>query len=299
MWFARQPLNTVSKIAYLNGNFVAHHQAALSCADRGLNWGAIVTDRCRTYHRRLFRWHDHLVRFRKSCALCAVPQPIGDDRLTEIANVLVDENVKSAAADDEFVVVLLATPGVAGPTLAITAEPLDGSRYRSIVKTGARLATPRIRHIPNECIPRQAKMRSRMHWWLAEEEVKAGDASASALLLDLDGQVTETATSNIAVVRNGEIWTPPRELVLDGISLRVVEELAQKSGIAFREMELTLDSCYSADEMLVASTPFGVAGVSRLNGKEIDWPGPILQKLHAEWSQLVEMDIWSGILPCL
>jgi len=295
---AHQSRSTVSKIAYLNGNFVAHDEAALAFADRGLIWGAVVTDRCRTYRRRLFRWHDHLARFRKSCGLCAVPQPIADDRLTEIAQALLDENGKSVAADVEFVVVLVATPGGAAPALAVTAEPLDGARYRTIVESGARLATPRVRHIPNECIPRQAKMRSRMHWWLAEEEVKAGDASASALLLDLDGQVTETATSNIAVVRNGEIWTPPRELVLDGISLRVVEALAQKSGIAFREMELTLDICYSSDEMLVTSTPFGVAGVSRLNGKEINWPGPILQKLHVEWSQLVEMDIWHKILPC-
>ena len=286
-----------TKLAYFNGHFVPEDQARLSLNDRGFTWGATVTDRCRTYQRKLFRWEEHLARFRHSCDLCRIPQPLPDTELTLYAEHLLEENRGFADADDEFVIILVATPGESPPNLGITSEPIRGSEYRHLLSRGARLVTPATHHVPNDCIPRNAKMRSRMFWWIAEQQAHDFDPDASALLLDLDGHVTETTAANFAIVRNGTIFIPPRSVVLDGISMRVVEELCDELGISFAEKVLTLDECYAAEEALLTSTPFGLAGVSSINGKSIPWPGPILKQLHDAWSERVGMDIWHQISP--
>jgi branched-subunit amino acid aminotransferase/4-amino-4-deoxychorismate lyase len=117
------------------------------------------------------------------------------------------------------------------------------------------------------------------------------DPLASALLLDETGHVTETAAANFLIVRKGTVVTPPRSRVLPGISLAMVEKLCQDLGIPFVEEPLGPADCYAADEALLTSTSFCLAGVSRIDGHSIPWPGPIWQRLLAVWSERVGVDI--------
>ena len=281
-------------IAYFNGHLVPEEQAKLSLHDPGFTWGATVVDRARTYNRKFFRLPQHLARFRRSCELCRVPQPVADAELARIAEQLLAQDLH-----DECALVMFATPGEdhgdkPRGSLCLFTEPLDGLRHRPLIERGARLVTPAVRHVPVECIPPQAKMRSRMFWWIAEQQAHDVDAEASALLLDMNGHVTETAIANFVIVRDGTVISPPRESILDGVSLRYVEELCGRLGIGFTEHQLRPEDCYMADEALLTSTPFGVVGVSSLDGRPISWPGPILQRLHAAWSDEVGVDIWRG-----
>jgi branched-subunit amino acid aminotransferase/4-amino-4-deoxychorismate lyase len=139
-------------------------------------------------------------------------------------------------------------------------------------------------------------MRARMFWWIAEQEAKQIEPGASALLLDPEGFVTETAAANFLVVRGGTVVTPPRRSVLGGISLRVVEELCGGLGIPFEEKPLTLAECQAADEAMITCTAYCVAGVRRLHGAELPWPGPVWQRLLAAWSEQVGVDIAAQIL---
>ena len=61
---------------------------------------------------------------------------------------------------------------------------------------GAHVVTPSIRHIPPQCVEPKMKNRSRLHWFLADNQTHAVDPKAVTLLLDLDGNVTECAGSN-------------------------------------------------------------------------------------------------------
>jgi branched-chain amino acid aminotransferase len=79
---------------------------------------------------------------------------------------------------------------------------------------------------------------------------------------------------------------------LDGISLRVVEELCGELGVPFAESPLTPEQCYTADEALVTSTAYGVAGVCEVNARLIPHPGPLLSRLRIAWSGRVGRDIW-------
>jgi hypothetical protein len=72
--------------------------------------------------------------------------------------------------------------------------------------------------------------------------------------------------------------------------------LCSERGIAFREQPLGLPECLAAEEALLCSTSFCLAGVSRINGTALPWPGPIFERLLAAWSRRVKVDIRRQIL---
>ena len=122
------------------------------------------------------------------------------------------------------------------------------------------------------------------------------DPAATALLLDSEGHVTETAGANFLVVREGTVLTPPRSSVLGGISLQTTEELCSDLNIPFREQPLTIMDCLAAEEALLTSTPYGIAGVSRINVVALPWPGPVLGRLLDAWDRRVGLNIRAQIL---
>lgn len=292
--------------AYLNGRFLPQADAHLPLHDAGFIFGATVTDFCRTFRHRLFRLPDHLARFRRSCEAACIPQPVPNDELAGLAEQLVAHNAALLSPQDDLALVLFATPGSIGayaglpdngpPTLGMHTFPLPGARFRRFFTQGASLVVPRVRQVPAVCVDPRIKQRSRLHWWLADQEVQKPEPGAVALLLDLDGQVTETAAANLLIVHSGRVLTPPRATVLEGISLLTIQELCADLGIGFEEQPLSLDDCRSADEAMLANTSFCLAPVWRIDGSRLPCPGPIFERLLHLWSDRVGLDIRAQIL---
>jgi branched-chain amino acid aminotransferase len=289
-------------LAYVNGCFLPLSEAGLPVHDAGVVFGATATDLARTFRHRLFRLPDHLARFRTTCSYLDIPLALTDAELVRIAEELVTHNAGLLPAE-ELALVLLATPGPIGfyagesggpgdarPTLILHTFPLPFARYGRLFQEGARLVIPPTRHIPAACVDPRAKQRSRLHWWRAEREARRLEPRAAALLLDLDGHVTETAAANFLLVRGGTVMSPARSTVLDGVSLRVTEELCGELGIPFAEQPLTVADCHTADEALLTGTAFCLAGVSRLDGRALTWPGPITEALAGAWARRVGLD---------
>jgi branched-chain amino acid aminotransferase len=294
-------------LAYLNDRLLPQRDAALPLHDAGFVWGATVTDLARTFRHRLFRLADHLSRFRRSCELARVPLAASGDELARVAEELVAHNAALLGPDDDLALVMFATPGPVGyylgepgdgpPTLGMHTFPLPLARYRRLFAEGARLVTPAVRAVPVTSVDPLVKQRSRLHWWLAEQEARQRDPGASALLLDSEGRLTETAAANFLLVRGGTVLSPPSGSVLGGVSLQVVRELCGGLGIPFAERRLVPDDLRGADEALLTSTSFCVAGVRRIDELELPWPGPVWRRLLAAWGELVGLDIGRQILP--
>jgi branched-chain amino acid aminotransferase len=296
-------------LAYFNGQFLQQSDALLPLHDAGFVFGATVTDLCRTFRHQLYRWPDHLARFRQSCKAVQIEVSLSDGELTRVADQLANHNTSLLAVEQDLALVLFATPGPVGyyaglpggigdapPTFGMHTFPLPFVRYRRLFQEGAHLVTPSTRHVPAECVDRRIKHRSRLHWWLAEREVARQEAGAIALLLDADGHVTETAGANFLIVRSGTVLSPPADAILGGISLQVVRELCAELGISMEEQRLTLADCLAADEAFLTCTSFCMAGVSRFNGTPLLWPGPVFQRLLARWSASVGVDIRGQIV---
>jgi branched-chain amino acid aminotransferase len=291
-------------LTYLDGRLIPRHEAALGLHDAGFVLGATVTDLVRTVRHRLYRWDDHFARFRHSCRAAQIYPPVAEDELTRAAHELVAHNASLLQPHQDLALVLFVTlgpigyylglaggPGDSPPTFGMYTFTLPFERYRGLFQHGAHLAVPATRQVPATCVDPRIKQRSRLHWWLADREVHAVHPDASALLLDLDGHLTETAAANVLLVKDGVVLSPPRPTILNGVSLAVVEELCGELGIPFAERPLTVYDAQTADEMMLASTPYCLCGVSRFNGSPVPWPWPLYQRLLTAWGQRIGLDI--------
>jgi branched-chain amino acid aminotransferase len=294
-------------LAYFNSRFLPQEEAHISLHDAGFVFGATVTDLCRTFRHRLFHLEDHVARFRQSCRLAHIPQPIRDEDVIRLAEELTARNTHSLANDLDLTLVMFATPGPIGhyadnqsrdelPTFGMHMFPLPVRRYAPLFRNGAHLFVPTTRQTSASTLDPRIKHRSRLHWWIAGQEAQQAEPGAWALLLDSDGFVTETAAANFLLVKNGAVLSPPRQSILGGISLLTTEEICQELQIPFQERQLTLKDCLEADEALLTGTSFCLAGVSQLNGQSIPWPGKVFEKLLEAWNQRVGMDIRKQIL---
>jgi branched-chain amino acid aminotransferase len=293
-------------LAWKNGTFLPLSECHLSVTDCGFVAGATITDYCRTYNHQLFRWHDHISRFRHDCQSIGIDVSYSNSELEEVAQTLIANQSQRLSKREEISLVTFATPGPipymshnledSQPTIGMHVFPLPRDRYRRFYEKGVCLRWVGI--LPsdtNSIIPYFIKHRSRLHWHLAARMAKAypGDVP---FLTDQFGQNPDTAIGSIIAVDNGILIRPVHGHVLDSISMRVVQELCCELNLSFVERAMDFrDLPNSISEIILTGSAFGVASVREVHGpeltREFSWPGPCYQQLVAAWSRLVGVDI--------
>jgi branched-subunit amino acid aminotransferase/4-amino-4-deoxychorismate lyase len=302
----RRKARVTEPLVYLNGELLPAAQARLPIYDAGIVQAATVTEQTRTFRHQPWRLEKHLDRLFCSLQLAGISMELSRDEIRSISLELVAHNAKLIDPGDDLGLIQFITAGeyatyAAGmgrtarksPTVCVHTFRLPFELWATKMREGVRLITPSIRQVPPECIPPHMKCRSRMHYFLAEQEVRRTDPEAWALLLDIQGYVTETNAANFLIVENGTIVSPRFDATLPGISRAFVLELANKLGIAFVEDDINVDRALQADEVLLTSTPWCVMPVTRINGMAIKdgTPGAMFQQLNKAWSSSVEVDI--------
>ncbi|HEV3145030.1 MAG TPA: aminotransferase class IV [Gemmataceae bacterium] len=291
---------------YLNGEMVPASQARLPIYDAGIVQGATVTEQTRTFRHQPWRIEQHLDRLFHSLKLAGISIELTREELRSISLRLVTQNAKLIDPEDDLGLIQFITAGeyatyAAGmgrpartsPTVCIHTFRLPFELWARKMREGVHLITPSIRQVPPECTPPHMKCRSRMHYFLAEQEVRQTDPQAWALLLDLQGHITETNAANFLMVEKGTIVSPRFSATLPGISRAFVCELAGKLGIQFEESDITVDGALKADEAFLTSTPWCIMPVTKLNGTVIGAGrrGAIFYRLLNAWSSAAGIDI--------
>lgn len=286
--------------AFQHDQFLPLDQVRLSPADAGFAFGATITDQCRTYQQKPFRLYDHLHRFFRSASLVGMPVPYSFERIGAILQELLERNRKQLPAA-EWTLTWLLTPGDVGyflgrpgglmeaqPHFLAYSYPLQTERFSLYYTQGATVMLSRTtQSVPASVISPQIKQRSRIHWWMAEREIKSRHPQAHALLLDSQGHFTETASANVLLVSQGKVYSPRRNNILHGMSLQVTEELCQLCGIHFEETDLTEKDIGEAEEAFLSSTPYGIAPIGLFEDRTLPVHGPIFSKLRLAWDELV------------
>jgi branched-subunit amino acid aminotransferase/4-amino-4-deoxychorismate lyase len=293
-------------VVFLNGKLLAASQAKLNIYDLGIVLGATVTEMTRTFRKQPFRLEDHVDRLMRSLKYTRLETGMTRDDFLAATRQLIDHNAPLIPDDEELGVVHFVTPGetpvYAGsaargarttPTVCIHSFPLPFEFWAAKMESGAHVVTPSIRHVPPQCYDPKMKYRSRMHYYLADKEAQLVDPNAISLLLDLDGNVTETSGANFLIVERGTIVSPSLRNILPGVSRATVIELAAKLGIPFVERDFQVYNVINADEAFLSSTPFCLMPVTKVNGVGIGdgRPGPVYRRLLAAWSERVGLDI--------
>lgn len=307
-------------LAYLNGRFLPFAEAGLALHDAGFVSGATIVDNARTFGHKLFRWADHLTRFRRDCEECYIPLERSDVEITAAAEELIAHNAKLLPPGGELQLVTFATPGPLGfylggqengpATLGMATYPLPFSRYRSFFTEGVTLAFAGFQASDSaDILSPTVKHRSRLFWHIAERLVRDPSEptyhpKAVPVVMNLHG-VGDTAIGSILVVSGNTVIAADYGSVQNSISTRVVEELCRTCGLEFHTAPLDMrflaresDSRLGlgpVSELLLAGSGFCLASVrefvSLQQSRTYSWPGPVFQRLLAAWNELVGVDI--------
>lgn len=173
-------------------------------------------------------------------------------------------------------------------------RPLPFANLATLYRDGQPLAISAVRQVPPSCWPPELKCRSRMHYYLADREVRQRDPSSRALLLDQEGYLSEATTANVVLYRKATGFLSPRpEKILPGISVAVLRELAEQVGVPFVEADVAPDAIYEADEVFLCSTSPCLVPCVSCDGRPIGSgkPGPAFEHFLTLWSVLVGVDI--------
>ncbi|MFN8588499.1 MAG: aminotransferase class IV [Candidatus Eisenbacteria bacterium] len=252
---------------WANGRIVRGDDAAISLFDRGARDGGGIFETLRVYGGEPFAWQRHMERFVLAAAELGFPVPPKPAEWRDAIAALLTEAKLSDA-----VVRLTVTRGIAGgrPTRAgawAEAQPLTARLWRG-TRTGA--ATAMVSPLVADLGWMAAyKTTSRMAWDLAREQALAAGVD-EALLVSSAGELLEGAASNVFVVKNGEVRTPPlASRVLPGVTRAIALELCAELGVPAREARLTPADLHDADEAFLTNSVQEILPLTALDGRAL------------------------------
>lgn len=290
-------------VALLNGQFIPLTALCVPVYDAGFMQGVTVSEQMRTFGGHLFRLEQHLERLGNSLRVVGLENEVGIGKLAEWAAELVSRNHPLLAAGDDLGLSLFVTPGpypamapagAKGPTIGMHTFPIPFHQWVDLYDQGQPLEVTDIQQVPSACWPTELKCRSRMHYYLADLHARRKDRAARALLLDSSGYVNEASTANLVIYRRDEgLVSPPREKILPGVSVAMLQSLAADLDVPFVHRDVTIDDVLTADEAMLSSTSPCLLPVRSLNGQEIGaaCPGPLFVDAMERWSDKVGVAI--------
>jgi branched-chain amino acid aminotransferase len=262
-------------IVNINGELMHRDKAGISPFDSAVQGGDAVWEGLRLYDGRIFKLHEHLDRLERSAhALTFAEIPPREKIIGEIKRTLAANKMRDGAH-----IRLTLTRGVkitsgmdprlnqSGPTLIVLAE------YKPPVyaKTGLSLITSKIRRPPPDVLDARIHHANLLNSILAK--IEANNAGADdALMLDTRGFVAETNATHIFIVRDsdkGELATGRVVACPEGITRATVIEICAAEKIRCVETDLSLVDVYVADEMFCTGTMGELAGVVRIDDRQI------------------------------
>jgi D-alanine transaminase len=282
-------------IVYLNGEYLPLEDAKISVLDRGFIYGDGVYELIPVYRRRPFRLPHHLARLQRSLDGIRLANPHGDAEWTAI----IGELVAKQPFDDQGVYLQVtrgvakrdhAFPKDAAPTVFVMSNPLVNPP-QELVERGAAAVTA----IDDRWLHCDIKSISLIGNCLLRQV--SADAGALETILFRDRKLTEASASNVFVVRNGVILSPPKSnLILPGITYDVIAEIAQAAGLPLEFREVSESEVRGADEIWVTSSSKEVLAIVTLDGKPVAGgrPGPLFRRVYALYQDFKQKVMRAG-----
>lgn len=262
---------------------MAREKASVSVLDRGFLLGDGVYEVIPVYHGKLFRLNEHLERLQNSLDAVGINNPYNLEQWA----ILLDELVKLNNGGD-LSVYLQVTRGVAErdhafpeniePTVFAMANPIKppDTKWGETGIAAMVLDDDRWMHCDIKSISLQPNVLLRQ---------RAIDNGFSEAILVRNGLVTEGAASNLFIVKEGVVSTPPKSpYLLPGITRDLIVELLQKQGLECLEQDISREQLFAAEEVWLSSSTKEILPVTRLNDQPVGTghPGDV-------WKQAIEL----------
>jgi len=290
-------------ISYFNGEFIPDGECKIHISHRSFRRGDTVYDVSRTFGGRVHRLGEHLDRLYRSLNFARIDPGLTRAEMENITRevIVLNEPLREPGGDSvvwhtvirEYAASPARINEPAPAIVCVSVKPIDFSAHARHYQNGCHVVFPRTRSYSSQSLEPKLKHYSRMNFSLAELEAADVDPEAYAVLLDLEGNISENTAGNFFIVSDGVIRTPGDRSILQGVSRIDVLELAKNLGIPTSEEDLQPYDAYTADEAFLTNTIYCALPVSRIDNRPIgrEVPGPVLQRLLAAWSEMVGVDI--------
>ena len=276
--------------AYMDGGFVPFADANVSVATHALQYGTGLFEGIRGYwnaaHEEIyvFRLREHFERMERSSRILRITLP---GTAAELSRLVVELLRRNGQRTDVYVrpfaykaarSVKVSLQGLR-EGFALYAFPLGAY----LPTDGATAVTTSWHRTSDAAIPARGKLSgSYINTALAVDE--ANDRGADeAIFLTADGQVSEGGGSNLFMVRDGALVTPPVTAdILEGITRDSVMTLAREElGLAVVERSIDRTELYVADELFFSGTGAQIAPCVRIDGRAVGSGriGPVAKRL--------------------
>ncbi|TAK14806.1 MAG: branched-chain amino acid transaminase [Anaerolineae bacterium] len=285
--------------AFFKGSIVPYSEAKVGVMTHSLNYGTAVFGGVRGYWNEqeeelfIFRAMDHYKRFLNSAKLMLMDLGTSAEDMTRMTiELLQKEGLRQdmyirplAYKGDEIIGVRLHN---LTDEFTIFAVPFD--KYVSN-DTGAHVTFSSWRRVDDNMIPARGKIAGAYvnTALIKTDAVRAG--FDEALVLNVDGHLSEGSAENIFMVRDGKIITPPvTDNILEGITRRSVIELAQEElGVEVIERHIDRTEVYLCDEFFMTGTAAQVTAVTKVDHRPIGngEMGPITSQMRKLYSDVV------------
>ncbi len=278
----------MSNQVYLNGSFLPLEDAQISVMDRGFLFGDSIYEVIPAYSGRLFRLPHHLERLSNGLQAIGMDNPMSENEWSSVLNRLIQQNPQLDQS-----VYLQVTRG--------PAEQRDHRIPETVRPTVFAMATP-IKYDPTENEGIAAITLDDIRWRLCnikattllanvllKQQAKKADAVEAILIRN--GEAMEGAASNLFVVSDGELITPPKSnYLLPGITRDLILELAVKNNIPHAERAIKEAELRTADEIWLTSSTKEIMPVITLDDNPVAdaEPGVLFRQMSALYTEYKE-----------
>ncbi len=278
-----------SKLVYLNGDYLPINEAKISVLDRGFIFGDGVYEVIPAYGGKALRFEHHMQRLQNSLDAVRITNPLTNAQWQEVLDKLISET----GPEDQYLYLHI-TRGVASrdhrfpdetkPTVFVMSSVLQPVEPALLEKgiSAVTLDDIRWQHCNIKAIALLPNILLRQ---------QAVDQDAMEAILIRDGDITEGAASNVFIVSDGVIKTPPKgKKLLPGITRDLVVELAKTHNMPVEEVSITEKEFLAADEIWLTSSTKEILPVTRINEQQVGngKPGAVWRNMYEKYQDYKE-----------
>lgn len=283
---------------WFDGELVDWRDAKVHVLTHTLHYGMGVFEGVRAYQDKdegtnIFRLQQHTDRLFNSAKILNMTIPFSKEEVNEAQRSAVAENNLKSAYIRPMVFYGSEGMGLRADNLKthliVAAWEWGAYMGEENLKRGIKVATSSYsRHHVNVTMTKAKSNGSYMNSMLALQEAM-NHGCDEALLLDVDGFVSEGSGENFFMIKDEVIYTPNLTSALDGITRKTIIQLATEMGYQIIEKQITRDEVYIADEAFFTGTAAEVTPIRELDNRDIGsgTRGPITEKLQAKYFDVV------------
>ncbi len=277
---------------YLNNNLVPETKAKVSVFDHGFLYGDGIYETLRAYDGIVFKFDEHIERLLRSASMIGLKMPKNADEIKKA----VYKTIKANKQSDAYIRISISRgPGPIGldpelcpkPTFVIISKAFK-EYPKEYYEKGVKIVIVSVRRNFKDALNPQIKSLNFLNNILAKIESK-NKGAYEAIMLNYRGYLAEGTITNIFFVNNNILCTPSLDVgVLDGITRRIILDLAKELKIKIKEGKFTREHLYGAQEVFISNTTMEVMPVTKVDNVKIGTKiGKITDMLRLEYKKKV------------